>query len=523
MNPDLSQPTFWVGPKQVVFSTLRLFGELTETQLQNLGSHAGIIVRSQPDTSGLNGDDDSQDGTIDTTPPTLNLSGVGVLAHVEGNAAGGANVSVSVTATDNNGSASVSCVRTQGGTSVPLPVDGTQTFIPLGSWTASCTATDSAGNETPGQFPISVEDHTPPTLDVSGLAATVTLTPSVNGAILSYTPSIVTVSDIVDSAVTVTCTPPVGTTLPAGPARIDCSSTDHSGNTATATYSFTVGKAATTTTVTVANAVYDGAPHGATASVTGAGGLNQTLTVSYSGTGTTVYGPTATAPTNAGTYTAAATYAANAGYETSSDSKPFAISKATSSTTVTCPASVGYAGVPVTPCAVSVTGAGGLSLSPAPAYANNTNVGTATASYTYAGDANHTGSSDSKTFNITVVGYGFVAVSFPASGNQGSVFPVSWRYTLNGAPFNSASLLPDFRAIQLTSCTNGSETGAPFDNQFAAGNSNFQFTATSPYTWQYNWQTKAFPKGTCYNIYIVTKNSAGQTIQINGPFKIKLN
>ena len=33
-------------------------------------------------------------------------------------------------------------------------------------------------------------------------------------------------------------------------------------------------------------------------------------------------------------------------------------------------------------------------------YTNNTNAGTATASYTYAGDANHTGSTDAKTFTI---------------------------------------------------------------------------------------------------------------------------
>jgi hypothetical protein len=47
-----------------------------------------------------------------------------------------------------------------------------------------------------------------------------------------------------------------------------------------------------------------------------------------------------------------------------------------------------------------VTGAGGLSLTPAPTYNNNTNAGTATASYTYSGDANHTGSNDSKSFTI---------------------------------------------------------------------------------------------------------------------------
>ena len=41
-----------------------------------------------------------------------------------------------------------------------------------------------------------------------------------------------------------------------------------------------------------------------------------------------------------------------------------------------------------------------LSLTPTANYANNVNAGTATASYTYAGDANHTGSSDSKNFTI---------------------------------------------------------------------------------------------------------------------------
>src|SRR5207302_8266743 len=84
----------------------------------------------------------------------------------------------------------------------------------------------------------------------------------------------------------------------------------------------------------------------------------------------------------------------------SSDSKNFEITKAPTTTTVTCPASATYTGAALTPCSVTVTGAN-LSLSPVASYANNTNVGTATASYTYAGDSNHEGSSDSKNFEIT--------------------------------------------------------------------------------------------------------------------------
>src|SRR5205823_5523692 len=79
----------------------------------------------------------------------------------------------------------------------------------------------------------------------------------------------------------------------------------------------------------------------------------------------------------------------------------FTISAASSVTTVSCPASVSYNGSALTPCTVTVTGSGILGPPPALIYTNNINVGTATASASFAGDANHTASSDSKTFQIT--------------------------------------------------------------------------------------------------------------------------
>src|SRR5437660_7911348 len=94
------------------------------------------------------------------------------------------------------------------------------------------------------------------------------------------------------------------------------------------------------------------------------------------------------------------TYAGDANHEGSSDSKNFEITKAATTTTVTCPASATYTGTALTPCSVTVTGAN-LSLTAGANYTNNTNAGTATASYTYAGDSNHEGSSDSKNFEIT--------------------------------------------------------------------------------------------------------------------------
>jgi uncharacterized repeat protein (TIGR01451 family) len=92
--------------------------------------------------------------------------------------------------------------------------------------------------------------------------------------------------------------------------------------------SFNIGKANTTTTVTVSNASFDGNPHGGTASVTGPAGLNQSLTVNYAGRNATVYGPSTTAPIAAGDYTASANYAGDSNYNPSSDSKDYSIAKA---------------------------------------------------------------------------------------------------------------------------------------------------------------------------------------------------
>jgi hypothetical protein len=122
--------------------------------------------------------------------------------------------------------------------------------------------------------------------------------------------------------------------------------------------------------------------------VTGAGGLSLTATPDYSNN------------TNAGTATASYTYAGDANHTGSDDSENFTIDRASSTTTVTCPASVIFDGSAQTPCSVTVTGAGGLSLTATPDYSNNTNAGTATASYSYGGDENHTGSSDTKNFTI---------------------------------------------------------------------------------------------------------------------------
>jgi Uri superfamily endonuclease len=185
-----------------------------------------------------------------------------------------------------------------------------------------------------------------------------------------------------------------GNNTNAGTATADATYTgdaNHNGSVATQA-TFTIDKASSSTTISCpTNVTYDGSaltPCSATA--TGAGSLNASVTV--------VYGNN----TNAGTATADATYTGDANHNGSvATQKTFAIDKASSSTTITCPTSVTYTGSALEPCTATATGAGSLSVSVTVVYGNNTNVGTATADATYTGDANHNGSvATQKTFAI---------------------------------------------------------------------------------------------------------------------------
>src|SRR6185503_9054198 len=106
---------------------------------------------------------------------------------------------------------------------------------------------------------------------------------------------------------------------------------------------------------------------------------------------------------NVGTANASATYAGDSNHEGSSGNSSFSISKASSTTVVTCPASPQtYTGAAITPCTAHVTGVGGLDEEVTPVnYSDNVNVGTAGASATYAGDSNHEGSNGNSSFSIS--------------------------------------------------------------------------------------------------------------------------
>jgi hypothetical protein len=267
------------------------------------------------------------------------------------------------------------------------------------------------------------------------------------------------------------------------------SGSNYSGSDATNTSALTVNKADTTTTVNCGAGpfTYNGAAHTpCSAEVTGPGSLSQSLTVDYQDN------------TNAGTATASASFAGNGNYNASNDSKNFTIQKASSTTTVTCPASVPYTGSPLTPCSAKATGAGGLNQSLTVSYTNNTDAGTATATATFAGDANHNGSSDSKNFNIT---FNFTGFSSPVDNNNvlnsakaGQAIPLKWRLTdASGNPVTNLLSTDVKVTVASLNCSLGTTTDQL--EEYAAGSSGLQNLGNGYY--QFNWKTPTNYANSC--------------------------
>jgi hypothetical protein len=159
----------------------------------------------------------------DTTPPVLSLPANMV---VEATGPNGAAVTFTATATDDNpANPAVTCVPPSGST------------FPLGVTTVNCSATDAAGNTATGSFKITVQDTTPPAITwVGGPAAGGTY---VEGAVPAAPTC--TALDIVWGSVPCNVS---GYSAAVGTHTMTAAATDGSGNTATATRSYTVTPAA---------------------------------------------------------------------------------------------------------------------------------------------------------------------------------------------------------------------------------------------------------------------------------------
>ena len=175
-----------------------------------------------------------------------------------------------------------------------------------------------------------------------------------------------------------------------GGQTLTATATDKAGNKSTATRTYTVDKAATTTTVTcdAGPFTYDGSAHEpCSASVSGPGLSNQSVPVSY------------TNNTNAGTATASASYAGSDNYLGSQGSKTFTIDKANAVIDVN-----GYTGTydgQAHGATGTAEGVGGADLSNLLNLgASFTNVPGGTANWSFAGNDNHKAASGSVSISI---------------------------------------------------------------------------------------------------------------------------
>jgi hypothetical protein len=157
----------------------------------------------------------------DTTPPSLSLP-ANMTAEATGPA--GAVVSYTATAADAvDGSRPVTC----------SPASGLS--FTIGTTTVTCVASDTRGNTATGSFTVTVQDTTKPSLT---LPATITAEATgFSGAAVTYS---VGATDVVDGAVTVTCSSASSSPYALGTTTVICTATDAHGNTASGSFTVTV-------------------------------------------------------------------------------------------------------------------------------------------------------------------------------------------------------------------------------------------------------------------------------------------
>ena len=157
----------------------------------------------------------------DTTPPVITVP---QKEPVEATGPGGATVTFAATANDDvDGSLPVTCTPASGST------------FQLGTTPVDCYATDQAGNTGHDQFNVTVQDTTPPVLDLPVDAGGQAVDAA--GGHVDYT---ATATDLVDGTRPVNCNPASGSLFPVGITQVDCSAADKTGNAASGHFDVTV-------------------------------------------------------------------------------------------------------------------------------------------------------------------------------------------------------------------------------------------------------------------------------------------
>ena len=179
--------------------------------------------------------------TTDTTAPTVSIT-----SPSDGETISGV-VTVAASASDNVAVSKVDffVAGNYKGTDTTSPYTyslDTTTYTDGVSYSITAKATDSSGNYATTYIMVTISnsptatDTTPPV--VTPPPNQVAEATSASGAVVNYPAA--TATDDVDGTLTATCTPASGSTFPLGTTTVNCSATDSSGNTGTASFTVTV-------------------------------------------------------------------------------------------------------------------------------------------------------------------------------------------------------------------------------------------------------------------------------------------
>ena len=211
------------------------------------------VTCSATDKAGNKGDSSFTVTVADTTAPTLDLP---AKVTKEATSAAGATATFAASADDAvDGSVDVTCEPPSGST------------YALGTTTVICSATDAAGNTSTDSFPVTVVDTTAPSVQAPDDEVAEATGPS--GAKVAYGDASAT--DLVDGAVSTSCSPASDTVFGLGATTVTCTATDAAGNTGTASFQVTVVDTTAPEVTAPANLVVgNDSPTGATVTYTGA-------------------------------------------------------------------------------------------------------------------------------------------------------------------------------------------------------------------------------------------------------------
>ena len=158
----------------------------------------------------------------DTTPPVVTVPGPVTVEATGPN--GAAATFAAATATDLvSGTVPTACNRASG------------TNFPIGTTTVTCSAKDDKDNTGTATFTVTVQDTTPPVVNVPD-----DITAEATGPSTKVTYSGATASDKVSGKLTPSCAPASGSGFKVGKTTVTCSATDDAGNTGRGTFTITV-------------------------------------------------------------------------------------------------------------------------------------------------------------------------------------------------------------------------------------------------------------------------------------------